>query len=129
MPADGFPLSVPTISQKAVPDSLRFDENGVPLNYTKIINGKASAYYGDPITATGTKPVPGSVAVNPKIIPYGSKLWIVSDDGKYVYGYAVAEDTGGFIHWKNGPTVDLFMNTRTECYNFGVRNVTIYVLS
>ncbi|MDR1628857.1 MAG: 3D domain-containing protein [Oscillospiraceae bacterium] len=126
---ESYPLSVATISRKAIPASLTFNKNGVPLNYSRVIEGKASAYYQGTRTATGTKPMPGTVAVNPKQIPYGSKLWIVSSDGRYTYGYAVAEDTGGFTKWSNGPVVDLYMSTKSECYNFGVRNVKIYVLS
>jgi len=67
------------------------------------------------------------VAVNPKQIPYGTKLYIVSHDGKYVYGYAIAADTGGFAK-KGRITTDLFFHTSRECYNFGVRSVRIYVL-
>ena len=39
----------------------------------------------------------GNVAVDPRIIPYGSKLFIMSADGKYVYGYGIACDTGGSV--------------------------------
>lgn len=120
--------SVNTISVKTPPETLMLDENGVPVNYTRVIKGNASAYAGDGRTATGTVPVPGSVAVNPNIIPYGTKMWIVSDDGSYVYGYAVAEDTGGFIHWSNAPVADLFFDSESACYAFGRRNITIYIL-
>lgn len=120
--------SVSTISVKTPPETLMLDENGVPVNYTKVIKGNASAYAGDGRTATGTVPVPGSIAVNPNIIPYGTKMWIVSDDGSYVYGYAVAEDTGGFIHWSNAPIADLFFDSESACYAFGRRNITIYIL-
>lgn len=125
----GYPLSVATISRKQVPESMLFDASGAPLSYSRVIEGKASAYYQGSRTATGTKPMPGTVAVNPRQIPYGSKLWIVSSDGRYTYGYAVAEDTGGFTKWSNGPVVDLYMSTSSECYSFGVRNVKIYVLN
>ena len=104
------------------------DENGVPVNYKKVLTGNASAYSGDGRTATGTVPVPGSIAVNPKIIPYGTEMWIVSNDGSYVYGYAVAEDTGGFIHWSNAPIADLFFPSVSSCYTFGRRDITIYIL-
>ena len=52
-------------------------------------------------------------------------MYIVSDDGQYVYGYCVAEDTGGLI---KGNRVDLYFDTYDECINFGYRPVTIYVL-
>ncbi|MBQ2419946.1 MAG: 3D domain-containing protein, partial [Clostridia bacterium] len=92
--------------------------------------GKASAYtYGDGNkTATGKGVRPGYVAVNPKIIPYGTKLFIRTPDGKYMYGYASAEDTGGFIYWSNPRVVDLFFTSESACRTFGVRNIEIYVL-
>ena len=104
------------------------DENGLPIHYKTVIEGKACAYTANPgaVTATGTVPQIGTVAVNPKIIPYGSKLFIVSDDG-YVYGYATAEDTGGAL-MKNQIIADLYMNTREDCFQFGRRNVKVYIL-
>lgn len=104
--------------------------DGRPVNYKKLITGKASAYtYGDGNkTATGKGVRPGYVAVNPKIIPYGTKLFIRTPDGKYMYGYASAEDTGGFIYWSNPRVVDLFFTSESACRTFGVRNIEIYVL-
>ena len=67
------------------------------------------------------------VAVDPDIIPYGSILYIVSNDGQVVYGYAVAGDTGGAL-WAGTAIVDLYYNTYDECCQFGRRDVTIYVL-
>lgn len=107
--------------------NLKLDKNGVPTSYKKLITGKGTAYSGGGWTASGRKAGVGYVAVNPKQIPYGTKLFIRSADGKYVYGYAIAADTGGFIHM--GRTVDLYFNTESECNTFGVRNVEIYVLS
>ncbi|NLP49092.1 MAG: hypothetical protein GX345_09195, partial [Clostridiales bacterium] len=78
--------------------------------------------------ASGRPAMQGHVAVNPKQFPYGTRLYIVSHDGKYLYGYCIAADTGGFVKWANGPTVDLFFNTNEACRQFGVRNVRIYVL-
>ncbi|MBR3766976.1 MAG: 3D domain-containing protein [Clostridia bacterium] len=116
------------ISQLQPPPSLTFDENGVPENYLYYIDGKATAYYDGNKTSTGSATRPGVVAVDPREIPYGTEMWIVSLDGKYVYGFARAEDTGGFIYWKNGATVDLFMNTYSDCYTWGFRGVRIYIL-
>ena len=70
----------------------------------------------------------GLVAVNPKQIPYGSKLYIVADDGT-VYGYCTAADTGGFVTNGSGTLVDLYMDSYGECTQWGKRNVTIYVIS
>ena len=116
------------ISQMVPPASLTFDENGVPENYLYKIEGKSTAYYGGYMTATGSSVRPGVVAVDPREIPYGTEMWIVSSDGRFVYGFARAEDTGGFIYWPKGATVDLYMNTYADCCVWGWRGVTIYVL-
>ena len=109
------------------------DANGLPANYSAVYTGRATAYTNDRglagnWTASGLPAQVGVVAVNPNLIPYGSKLYIVSTDGSYVYGYAIAGDTGGAL--KSGKAlVDLFMNTYEECMSFGSRNVAVYVLS
>lgn len=115
------------ISELTPPSSLVI-ENGAPTSYSKIITGKAAAYTANAgaHTSTGRTVKPGYIAVNPKQIPYGSEMWIVSTDG-IVYGYAIAADTGGFIH-KGKFTVDLFMNTNSQCTQWGARDVVIYVL-
>lgn len=80
-------------------------------------------YYG--ITASGTKARPGVVAVDPRVIPLGTKLYIESLDGSSDYGFAVAEDTGGAI---KGNKIDLFFHSSTDVKNFGRRNVKVYIL-
>ena len=115
------------ISELMQPAYLKI-ENGAPKEYKQIITGKAAAYTAAPgsKTASGRTVKPGYIAVNPKQIPYGSELWIVSTDG-IVYGYAIAADTCGFVK-KGKFTVDLFMNTESECRQWGSRDVVIYVL-
>lgn len=115
------------ISELTPPKGLEIVD-GAPTSYSKIIRGKAAAYSARPgaKTASGRRVIPGHIAVNPKQIPYGTEMWIVSTDG-YVYGYAIAADTGGFIH-QGKFTVDLFMNTTAECRQWGARDVIIYVL-
>ena len=115
------------ISKLTLPADLRFDEKGLPVNYDYYIDGVATAYCGGGITATGRPAGVGYVAVDPKVIPYGTKMWVVSLDGRYVYGYAIAADTGGFVEggWAD---MDLYMNTESECYDFGIRGVRIYIL-
>ena len=117
-----------SISELKTPSSLKLNENGVPTSYKKCISGKATAYTGDTTTATGITPKPGYIAVNPKEIPYGSELYVVSADGTYVYGYCIAADTGGFVKMGN-TDIDLFMNNEQMCLDWGNRNVKIYVLS
>ena len=109
--------------------TVEVDANGVPLEYKKAMTFRASAYTSAPGAkcSTGVVARTGYIAVNPNVIPYGTKMYIVSIDGKYTYGYAIAADTGGFA--KNNPyMVDLYFNTESECVKFGIRNVKIYVL-
>ncbi len=109
--------------------TVKVDKNGVPLKYKKSMTFRASAYTSrkGAICSTGVVARTGYIAVNPNVIPYGTKMYIVSADGKYTYGYAIAADTGGFA--RNNPyMVDLYFNTERECINFGIRNVKIYVL-
>lgn len=115
------------ISELKMPSKYSIGSNGVPTSYKYTIKGKAAAYcIPGGTTSTGKKVKPGYIAVNPKQIPYGTEMYIVSDDG-IVYGYAIAADTGGFA--KQGKfVVDLYMNSTSQCYAWGSRNVTIYVL-
>lgn len=115
------------ISELTAPATLKI-ENGAPTQYSKIITGKAAAYTASSgsKTASGRTVKPGYIAVNPAQIPYGTEMWIVSTDG-IVYGYAIAADTGGFVN-KGKFTVDLFMNTESECRQWGSRDVVIYIL-
>ena len=96
-------------------------------NAKRVIVMQATAY--DPTagskTAMGTRARVGAVAVDPKVIPLGSKLYIESMDGFASYGYATAEDTGGAI---KGNRIDLFYNSNAEANRFGRRNVKVYVL-
>ncbi len=119
---------VGSVSQFEVPDDLYLDENNAPLKYSYTLHGKSCAYTAEEgaLMSTGKAVEQGYVAVNPEIIPYGSKLYIVADDGE-VYGYAVAGDTGGSVS-KNHIIVDLFMWSYDECMQWGAKDVTIYVL-
>lgn len=129
---------VDAISTLKPKEPIALDKNGKPVNYTQVITGKASAYCGhcdSNSTAYFGKNTarPGYVAVNPKQIPYGTKLYIVTPDGKRTYGYAIAADTGGFAKKKpQTRVVDLrmeFSGSKCLCGSFwGVRNVEIYVL-
>lgn len=108
--------------------TLQLDANGQPLDYKALHTGKATAYtatgHG---TASGMKAQVGVVAVDPKVIPYGTKLYIVSPDGKWVYGYAIAGDTGGALR-SGRVIVDLYYDTVAECYKFGRRTMNVYVI-
>lgn len=69
-------------------------------------------------TATGTRPRPGVVAVNPQIIPYGTIMYIEG------YGWGIAEDTGGAIR-KRTDLIDLFFYTHDEACAWGRRTVKV----
>ena len=107
--------------------NIKLDSKNQPLNYSRVIYGSVTAYHGDTATSTGRKPGVGVVAVDPREIPYGSVLWIVSQDGSFVYGYAIAGDTGGFIH-NSETVVDLYMDSVVEMNTFGRRNLNVYVI-
>ncbi len=114
----------------------------VPSEYVKCIDMKATAYclcrkccgkspnssgYG--VTASGLKIVPGNnmkvIAVDPKVIPLGTKVYVQGLYGANDYGYAVAADTGGAIKNKK---IDLYMDTHQMALNWGVKNVKVYIL-
>lgn len=91
---------------------------------SRAIVMEASAYLasdgdGYGITATGIPAVRGVVAVDPDVIPLGTRLFIPG------YGEAVAADTGGAII---GNKIDLVMDSYGEAMDFGRRDVTVYVL-
>lgn len=122
--------SISTISVLDPSFDIVLDENGIPVNYTgmKVVQATGYSPKDGTATATGVTAKPGYIAVNPDIIPYGTKMFIRSTDGRYIYGYAVAADTGGFINSR--PTnVDLFFSTTTQARQFGRRNVEIYFLA
>ena len=110
--------------------------------YTEVIEATATAYclcykccgktpsspnYGG--TASGYKIVPGTgakvIAVDPKTIPLGTKVYVEGLNGAWDYGYATAADTGSAI--KN-TKIDLYMDTHSEALSWGVKKVKIYVL-
>ena len=102
---------------------------GKTLSYSKKLTVTATAYTDSSgnKTAGGMKPQYGVIAVDPKVIPLGTKLYVEStDDGKsWSYGYCIAGDTGGAI---KGNKIDLFYNSESECVRFGRRTAIVYVL-
>lgn len=111
-------------------DGIIITEDGQVLTYTGTMQVEATAYTHtdegcDFWTATGTHVRIGTVAVDPRVIPYGTRMFIVSNDGTYVYGIATAEDCGGAIKQNR---IDLYYPTYAECIQFGRRGCTIYFL-
>jgi 3D (Asp-Asp-Asp) domain-containing protein len=81
---------------------------------------QATAYtYTGYRTATGQNPAVGMVAVDPSVIPLGSRMYIEG------YGYARAADTGGAVR---GDKIDLFMEEYGQCIHWGRRMVKVYLL-
>lgn len=127
----GTALAVP-YSKMDDPEALTL-VNGIPAQYSRVISGKSTAYTAarGAYTASGRIAEIGTCAVNPNVIPYGSKLYIVSQDGSKVYGYAVAADTG--IALMDGTiAIDLYFGSTQDHYYdscaWGAVQVDIYVL-
>lgn len=98
--------------------------SGAPagLQYSEKISGvRAVAYYfdGNPRGSYGLPCTYGTCAVDPSVIPLGTKLYIEG------YGYAIANDVGGAI---KGNIVDLYMEDPSQCYAWGARTVNVYVI-
>ncbi len=86
----------------------------------KHISVVATAYTGHGITATGTKPKWGTIAVDPSIIPYGTKVYIPQFNKTFI-----AEDCGGAI---KGNKIDIYMNDETSVRNWGRKTIDIYIV-
>lgn len=104
------------------------DHNGNVVEYTSMLTGNCTAYsVPGGTTSLGWDAVYGIVAVNPNIIPYGTRLYITSPDGSVVYGYGIAGDTGGAV--MSGEIIaDLCYNTIEECSIIGRRPMNVYIL-
>jgi len=99
-----------------------------PQNYKRVINMTATAYAPGPLdngkwdkqTYVGGTVRPGVAAVDPNVIPMGTKLWVEG------YGEAVAEDQGSAI---KGNRIDLVFNDRKVAQDYGIKKVKVYVLN
>jgi uncharacterized protein YabE (DUF348 family) len=93
---------------------------GQRLDFREALYVQATAYtYTGSHTSTGNNPAVGMVAVDPAVIPLGSKLYIEG------YGYAWAADTGGAI---KGNAIDVFLEDHTQCVKWGRKTVKVYIL-
>lgn len=115
--------SAPT-SQLTPDTPVELDANGNPVRYLTKVTGKATAYsaLGKP-----TKLVPGCVAMDLSKYPRGSRLYIKTPDGSYIYGYSEVRDTGPAVN-EGIILVDLFFGSYRESCLFGAKTVDIYVL-
>ena len=87
----------------------------------KYMSVVATAYTGDSITSTGKKPKWGTIAVDPTVIPYGTKVYIPQFNKTFI-----AEDCGGAI---KGNKIDIFMNDESSVYNWGRKTIDIYIVN
>lgn len=87
-----------------------------------LMNASAYSAYDDgngQYTSRGSFLRRGLVAVDPNVIPLGTRLYVSG------YGYAIADDVGGAI---KGNKIDLAYDSHGEAIQFGRRNVTVYIL-
>ncbi|GHV30090.1 hypothetical protein FACS189481_3850 [Clostridia bacterium] len=112
-------------------EGVNLDKNNKPLKFKKKFeNMKTVAYSTNnrrTKTASGRPTIPGNVAVRFSDIKAGTKLFIVSKDGKFVYGNAVAADTGAGL---SAGTCDLDVVVDSFCEScwFGSHNTECFVL-
>ncbi len=129
--AYGTSTSIPPSSSFSVSTTSKILtlEDGTQIPYDSYIDVVATAYTTEGadfnITKSGAVAQYGIIAVDPKVIPLGTKMYVVAADGTWVYGYAVAGDTGGFI---KGYRIDLFYDTNAECITFGRQKARVYIL-
>ena len=111
---------------------------GENFRYKKVLEMKATAYtasYEDTgktpdhpyfgITYTGMKVRKGVVAVDPKVIPLGTKLYVEGIGNVPDYGYAIAADIGSAV---KGNIIDLYMEDRKAVERWEVQKVKVYIL-
>ncbi|MBO5077219.1 MAG: G5 domain-containing protein [Clostridia bacterium] len=106
------------------------NSRGERIDYTKCITCYGTAYIPDARwgyqTYVGERARPGVIAVDPDVIPIGTKVYIecpYSDIGDY--GYAIAWDVGTHVV---GNWVDLFVENMDEVMRWGARDVNVYIL-
>lgn len=109
----------PVVTTSSTSSSSSSSASSAPSSSSRTITMQATAYSGGGTTASGMAAAVGRVAVDPRVIPLGTRLYIEG------YGYAVAADTGGAI---KGNRIDLYMNSESQCNSFGRRSVTVHVL-
>ena len=133
VPSQPAPV-VPTPTDKVeegmpiIGDGVITTATGEVLTYTQKLDCVATAYSCDGVpgyTFSGTPARVGAIAVDPTFIPLGTRMFIMTNDGEYIYGIATAEDIGGAV---KGNIVDLYFDTFAECYQFGMRECSVYIL-
>ncbi len=103
--------------------------DGLPVNYTRLWDGVVCTAYFSSVKndASGLGLYCGTVAVNPNLIPYGTRMYITSADGSFVYGFCIATDTSATI-LEGHVDLELYFDTFEETTQFGRRQLNVYVL-
>ncbi len=115
------------------------NNRGDLVRFSKIMDMKATAYTasladtgkapGHPafgITRTGIRAREGVIAVDPRIIPLGTKVYVEVPGAAADYGFAIAADIGSAI---KGKLIDLYFDTTAQAMHWGRRSVRIYILN
>ncbi len=147
---DGKPINRTFVNEKIVKEPVsKLVEYGTVLNfknsrgevvrYSKVMKMRATAYtasfadtgkspgdYGFGITYTGLKVREGVIAVDPKVIPLGTKVYVEVPGSAPDYGFAIAADIGSAI---KGNLIDLYFDTTATANKWGRRNVVVYILN
>jgi len=107
------------IIQGSKPAAVTLELAKMDISITLNVESTAYTFTGNK-TATGIEPRQGLIAVDPKVIPLGSKVYVEG------YGYAIAADTGGAIQ---GNRIDVFFPTLRQCIDWGRKSIHIYVIN
>lgn len=113
---------------KSITQQSLIGAEGTPSNYHRVLDMKATAYapgtqdngIWNQKTYVGSTVRKGVAAVDPKIIPMGTKLWVEG------YGEALAVDQGSAI---KGNRIDLAFDNREEALDYGIKTVKVYILN
>jgi 3D (Asp-Asp-Asp) domain-containing protein len=105
-----------SLAEQGVRGTLRLASSALSMVATAYTAG---CYGCSGMTATGRPAGHGVVAVDPRVIPLGTRMYIPG------YGHAVAGDTGGAIR---GNRIDLGFNSTAQAFQFGRRPVTVYLI-
>lgn len=111
---------------------------GDTLRYKKVIDMRATAYtasFADTgknpdhpqfgITYTGVKAKKGIIAVDPKVIPLGTRVYVEVPGSAPDYGFAVAADIGSAV---KGNKIDVYLDDASSARRWGVKKVKVYIL-
>ncbi len=127
-PANSYAFT-PGIPQSRIVgyDDIEMDEDGFPVNYTRVWQGAVCTAYSSSggRGSSGLGLYCGTAAVNPNVIPYGTRMFITDASGYYVYGFCIATDTGTAM-MEGYVDIDLYFEDNAECYAFGKRAMNVY---